>query len=585
MGLTSEQLVTALCQAINPDRPQIVPTSAAEKFVKVMKQSASMLGRQKVTVEPFLLAKWPVKNAEYEAYLKTRLANNVKIRVPFGWWRYGCKDDYNKRLPDIMIEFPTAKNPALEYWDRHGADLPGALVDAEGNSIADKPLSFIDYREVNVFAAYIGMRIPTEAEWTRAARGDGTHLWSWGKDDPATDVYTEKALKLLKIFSSREQALKPVGTVPAGTGPFGHLDMFGQVWQFVASDSYHPMNGAEVFAAEWKRLQKDKTGALLSAPPIWNDQRIIAKGGSYLSGQEPHQLLIDARAPMLRIDVLEGLGLRLAKSLRPGYDVLFSMLRGIYNRSHFTDEQTIDLSSQAGGERYEIGADGFPTAYHAISFGPVNWLVKEKSIDVDKLKDRSQVTPLLLGTMVSTADLLEPKVPAGIYSVLYRAEGMPNELKKAIEVGHKELERQKKEPDKAGDGANDKAKKGYWREVLARYGLTDKDFEGIKEPEELQFVRVSEFQVSTAVACFLLHNNDGKVLAVVPTKGPALASSSNFVSELNLEADANGKSIAKFHFGVPLLQKDSKRVIGFHLQVTLDRAAPTAELPWRLPTR
>ncbi|MBL8729715.1 MAG: SUMF1/EgtB/PvdO family nonheme iron enzyme [Planctomycetes bacterium] len=586
VGLKADELIQAACQVVNPRRPETAPKIAASKVEKLMKQSASLLGRQKIDIEPFLLARAPVTCAQWERYLIEKRKTG-KMRPPFDWWRDGREDDYNAKLQDITREFPGAEDGPLLYWDRHGGDLPYSLKLKDGTSFADWPVTFVDYREANEFAAWLGMRLPTEHEWTRAARGDGSNVWPWGGQQ-GQDAYAEDNLEQLRLLKTSDKKRKPVGTVAAGAGPYGHVDMFGQVWQFVSGLSYRPINGEEPFKDEWKRMQKDKVGGLLTSPPLWRDNWALGKGGSFLSGGEPIQLLVDARAPFQTIDVLTSVGVRLAKSLRPGYDLLYSLLRSTYDRSPFASDQDIDLTQQVGAERYEIGTDGFPTAYHAVSMAPVNWLSQEKSADVNKLLEKTQQEPMLVATFATTVPLADPAVPAGHYSVLFRKEGMPRELVDAIKAGHKEMvalaRKPKKDDDKdkdTDDGGTER--KAGWRDVLARYGLTEADVAGKEAANGLKFVRVDGVQVSTERDCFLLHGNEGKVVAVVPAPNQKVSAASGAVpSSLTLEADAKGRAVAKFRIG-SLATSRSKKIVEIPFQVTLDRTAPTGDDAWRLP--
>lgn len=583
IGLKADDLIQAACQVVNPRRPETAPKISASKVSTLMKQSASLLGRQKVDVEPFLLARSPVTCAQWERFLIERRRTG-KMRPPFDWWRFGAEANYNDKLKEIALQFPGTDDGPVLYWDRHGADLPYSLQFANGTSFADWPVTFIDYREANEFAAWLGMRLPSEAEWTRAARGDGTHVWPWAGPQQAQDAYTEEALEQLRLLKSSDKKRKPVGTVTAGQGPFGHLDMFGQVWQFVAGLDYRPINGEDAFKGEWKRLQKDKVGALLTSPPLWRDNYALGKGGSYLSGGEPIQLLLDARAPFLTIDVLEAVGLRLAKSLRPGYDMLYSLLRSTYDRSRFAIDQQVDLTQQIGAERYEIGADGFPTAYHAISAAPINWLSDDKSADLGKLLEKTLTEPLLIGTFVTTVPLADPAVPAGHYSVLYRKDGMTRELTEAIKAGHKDMVAQARKPKKDDKDEDDgKPQKGGWREVLARYGLTEEDVAPKEAANGLDFVRIDDIKVPTDRSCFLLHGNEGRVVAVVPAPNQKFSIGGPVTPALTIEADAKGRAIAKFRIGSLATSRNTRRFVDIPFWVTLDRPAPTGDDVWRMP--
>lgn len=610
MGMTSDALINSAAQVVSPTRPKPADAAkiSAEKLVTAMRRSASALGKRKVDVEPFLLAKWPVKCGEYESFVLSRRNQGVKVRVPFHWWRFGAADHYASVLPEIAKQFPKDPLGPLLYWERHGADVPYALKDERGQSIADHPVTYVDYREANDFAAAFGMRLPTEAEWTRAARGEGANLWPWGKAAKETDVFTEEALKSLQIFGSRERALKPVGSVSAGTGPFGHLDMFGQVWQLVSGIGYRPINGADPFAAEWKELQKDKVGALMQSPPAWKDDRALGKGGCYLSSGEPIQLLVDARAPVQTIEVLEGLGFRLAKSPRPGYDLLYSLLRGAYNRTAFAADQDIALDRQVGAEKYDLGPDGFPTAYHAVSFAPVDGLSADKNVSLEKLLEQSVATPFVVGTFATTTPLVEPTAPAGHYTVLFRKDGMPRELVEAIKQGHKELaakpkpkEKEEEPAEDDGDGkpegkpkdektgkgkgkAKEQERKGSWREVIARFGITEQDLAPKEAANGLKFVRIDGMEVPTDHDCFLLHGPEGKIVGVVRATNQKPAHGTPGASTLSLEADPKGRALARFVFNAPLCLQNPKKVVSFVFAPTLDRPLPGADAAWRLPT-
>lgn len=599
MGLDAQAFLAAASQVVVPSKPESAAKISPAKLTEAMRRSASLLGRRKVDVAPFLLAKTPVTNAQYEPFVAGKRKAGQKARPPFHWWRFGRADSYNDKLADINKLFPKMKDGPLQYWERHGDELPYKLEDEKGKSIADLPLTYISWREANEFAGSLGFRLPSEAEWTRAARGDGKNVWPTTPDDR----FSEQLLKDLMIFNSRDQSAKPAGSVQAAKGPFGHLDMFGQVWQFIGEMGFRPINGVDPFSGEWKELQKDKVGQLLQAPPGWKDDRALAKGGSFLSAGEPIQLLIDARAPVLTIDVMESLGLRLAKSLKPGYDAMYSALRGTFNKAVFVPDQEITLAEQVGAERYELDANGFPTHYDTVSLAPVNWLSKDKNAELGKLVEKSQTSPLLIGALMTTDALLEPAAPAGLYSVLYRKHGVPRELVEAVKQGHKELaalakakpatdkpEDEAKKDDKADDKKGDKKdkekeKKG-WREVIASFGLTEKDVESKDAADgNLKFIRIDGVEVPVEGDCFLLHGNEGKVVAAWRATNAKPAVGNPFASALALEPNDKNKAVARFHFGVPLSQANNKKVADFHVHVTLDRDAPGADKPWRLPAK
>ena len=136
-------------------------------------------------------------------------------------------------------------------------DLPGNdyLHQAE---YAEYPVVLITWSQAAAYAAAIGGRLPTEAEWEKAARGTAAANYPWGNDSP--DI----------AFVNQRAALMPVGSFPAGASPYGALDMAGNVTEWVA-DWYGSNNKERVLrggsyesnAAGLRSARRDK------ARPEW----------------------------------------------------------------------------------------------------------------------------------------------------------------------------------------------------------------------------------------------------------------------------------------------------------------------------
>lgn len=98
---------------------------------------------------------------------------------------------------------------------------------------ADRPIVGVDWQDADAYCRWKGKRLPTEAEWEKAARGLDRRLYPWGNQLPTKDV----ANFALGARFSYSQVLMPVQSYESGKSPFGLYQMAGNVWEWV-SDWY-----------------------------------------------------------------------------------------------------------------------------------------------------------------------------------------------------------------------------------------------------------------------------------------------------------------------------------------------------------
>jgi len=91
---------------------------------------------------------------------------------------------------------------------------------------AQHPVTGVDWEQANDFASWVGGRLPTEAEWEKVCRGTDGRTYSWG-DAAATHEVAN--------YDNVIGDTTPVGSYPDGAGPYGALDMGGNVWEWTSS--------------------------------------------------------------------------------------------------------------------------------------------------------------------------------------------------------------------------------------------------------------------------------------------------------------------------------------------------------------
>jgi formylglycine-generating enzyme required for sulfatase activity len=116
------------------------------------------------------------------------------------------------------------------------AEPPPAEV-ASDPQLPKLPVTGVDWSDAQAFCRYAGGRLPTEAEWEKAARGDDAREYPWGNDTDCARANWGNFQGEGPCADKNPGHPVAVGQYAGGASPYGVMDMGGNVWEWVA-DKY-----------------------------------------------------------------------------------------------------------------------------------------------------------------------------------------------------------------------------------------------------------------------------------------------------------------------------------------------------------
>ncbi|MFD0249713.1 ergothioneine biosynthesis protein EgtB [Streptomyces sp. NPDC127113] len=175
-------------------------------------------------VAPFFLDTTPVTNGAYRAFIDDGGYDEPRWWAPEGW-------DHVRRH---SITAPL-------FWRRDGGQWLRRRFGVTEVVPADEPVLHVSWYEADAYARWAGRRLPTEAEWEKAARhdpaGDRTARYPWGDADPGPEHAN---------LGQRHLRPAPAGSYPDGESPLGVRQLIGDVWEWTSSD-FAPYPGFRAF--------------------------------------------------------------------------------------------------------------------------------------------------------------------------------------------------------------------------------------------------------------------------------------------------------------------------------------------------
>ena len=218
---------------------------------------------RQVEILPFSIDPCAVSNADFSRFADETA--HVTDAERFGW-----SFVFAGFLPD---DFPPTEGVATAPWWRKVERADWRHPEGPHSSIADRPdhpVVHVSWNDASAYCAWMGARLPTEAEWELAARGGlESKAYPWGDElEPGGEHRMNVWQGDFPARNSEEDDF--AGTAPVDSFPpnaYGLHNMTGNVWEWTA-DWFHP-----TFRQRDRR--RDPMG-----PP--NGTRRTQKGGSYL---------------------------------------------------------------------------------------------------------------------------------------------------------------------------------------------------------------------------------------------------------------------------------------------------------------
>ncbi len=138
------------------------------------------------------------------------------------------RPQHTVHLDAFWIDRTEVTNARYRLCVEAGACAEPECWDDDALNAPDQPVVCVTWRDAVGYAAWAGGRLPTEAEWEKAARGTDGRLYPWGDGAPDCERANYNRCVGLPL---------PVGSLPGGASPYGVLDMAGNVHEWV-SDRY-----------------------------------------------------------------------------------------------------------------------------------------------------------------------------------------------------------------------------------------------------------------------------------------------------------------------------------------------------------
>jgi formylglycine-generating enzyme required for sulfatase activity len=399
----------------------------------VAQQLGADTPRSQVDVAKFAIGPTEVTN---EMYLRFVLASGAQPPVT---WLVLSADERNAIIQAMQKEDPSWIFEGLKkskWWDEHWQDE--GMKWEMAPEIATSPVVGISHDDARDYCKWAGLRLPTEEEWVRAARGDSDHAWPYGGD-------FDRKLVACSMTQPRNLSFKllPVNSMPGNASSFGIVDLCGNAWEWTDS-RFNPLPGFKSFNI------KGKDGEKITILPPFDGSAPVIRGGAF--NMPDYGTSVDRRHGIFNIARLEFVGFRIASSLEACANALLYAAEDIDARFlGTTTEEGLDFSSTLGLEKRKYAdlsslegsrkapGQGLPNPSPPESYAVFDGydcigLTPLKAIDESSIAKLSKNTvregPIPIAIMHSTIPLSDPNLVPGTWILSYQGALKAHEIVK-----------------------------------------------------------------------------------------------------------------------------------------------------------
>ena len=175
--------------------------------------------QHKVTLDGFWIDRTEVTNAQFAAFVEAT----------------GYETDAQKTRTGGILNLSAKKWEVIPNVDWRHPRGPASSLDG----LEQHPVVEVSWNDASAYCQWAGRRLPTEAEWEKAARGTDGAQYPWGNGNAAGNLLNVADRNLVvpwadKGINDAYQFTAPAGSYPDGASPYGVLDMAGNAYEWVA---------------------------------------------------------------------------------------------------------------------------------------------------------------------------------------------------------------------------------------------------------------------------------------------------------------------------------------------------------------